>query len=254
MIRGKLSLNDIEERIFMHEKNIGPALTVGILLCIGLLGLGFILANGAMRIKDLNRTVVVKGLSEREAPADIAIWPIQFSVAENDLETLYRNIQYKTDRVVAFLKANGFSPEEISISIPSITDHQAMNYNQAQIAFRYTANASVTLYSNQVDKVRQTMGKVLDLLKEDIAISGEGYENRTEFIFTKLNDLKPSMIQEATKNAREVADKFAQDSNSKLGKIKQADQGLFTIRDRDSGTPHIKVVRVVSTVEYHLSD
>jgi hypothetical protein len=98
------------------------------------------------------------------------------------------------------------------------------------------------------------MNDLAELGKSGIAISGQDYETRTEFLFTNLNEIKPIMIEEATRNAREVAEKFAKDSGSKLGKIKKASQGQFSITDRDSNTPHIKKVRVVSTIEYYLSD
>jgi hypothetical protein len=98
------------------------------------------------------------------------------------------------------------------------------------------------------------MGKLVELGKQGIAISGENYESKTVFLFTKLNDIKPVMIEEATKNARTVAEKFAQDSKSKLGRIRSASQGQFSIDDRDSNTPFIKKVRVVSTIQYYLSD
>ena len=84
--------------------------------------------------------------------------------------------------------------------------------------------------------------------------TGNDYQGRTEYLFTRLNDVKPEMIEEATTKAREVAEKFAQDSQSKLGKIKRASQGQFSINDRDRQNPHIKKIRVVSTVEYYLSD
>ena len=98
------------------------------------------------------------------------------------------------------------------------------------------------------------MNSLVDLGKQGIAFAREGYQAQTEFLFTKLNEIKPAMIEEATKNAREVAEKFARDSSSKLGKIKRASQGQFSINNRDNNTPHIKNVRVVSTVEYYLSD
>jgi hypothetical protein len=112
----------------------------------------------------------------------------------------------------------------------------------------------VTVYSEDVDLVRKTLESVVDLGKQGIAISGEDYQAKTVFMFTKLNELKPAMIEEATKNARAVAEKFAQDSKSRLGKIRSARQGQFSIQDRDSGTPHMKRVRVVSTIAYYLSD
>ena len=114
--------------------------------------------------------------------------------------------------------------------------------------------ATVTVYTKNVSLVRETMKKVVELVKEGIAISGQDYKNKTEFLFTDLNKIKPAMIEEATKNAREVARKFAKDSGSRLGKIKNASQGQFSINDRDASTQYIKKVRVVSTIKYYLSD
>jgi hypothetical protein len=93
-----------------------------------------------------------------------------------------------------------------------------------------------------------------DLLKQGIAITGGDYRFSTQFLFTGLNDIKPQMIEEATKNARASAEKFAADSDSELGKIRTANQGQFTISDRDANTPYIKSVRVVTTVDYYLKD
>jgi hypothetical protein len=98
------------------------------------------------------------------------------------------------------------------------------------------------------------MEKLFELGKQGIAITGEDYQSKTVFLYTKLNEIKPAMIEEATQNARAVAEKFAQDSKSRLGKIRSASQGQFSIDDRDSNTPYIKKVRVVSTLEYYLSD
>ena len=115
-------------------------------------------------------------------------------------------------------------------------------------------SATLTVYSQNVDKIREAMNRLVELGKQGIAFVRQGYQAQTEFIFTKLNDIKPEMIEEATKNAREVAEKFARDSNSSLGKIKKANQGQFSIGNRDNNTPYIKKVRVVSTIEYYLSD
>src|SRR5690606_220383 len=118
----------------------------------------------------------------------------------------------------------------------------------------YTATQAVTVYSTNVDTVRPLMNELATLGKQGIVFTGNDYQARTEYLFNSLNDIKPAMIEEATTMAREVAEKFAADSNSRLGKIKNASQGQFTISDRDSNNPHIKNVRVVSTVEYYLSD
>lgn len=232
-----------------------PAYTIlGVLLFAGLCGLGYQLSHSALEIKQLERTVEVKGLSEREVKADIAIWPITFSIADNDLSALYQNIQNKNASILAFLKSNGFNTDEASISAPSVVDKQAREYGDAgaNSKYRYTASSTITVYSSQVDKVRDTMIKVSELGQQGIPIAGDSYN--TQFIYSKLNDIKPAMIEEATKSARESANKFAKDSDSTLGKIKRANQGTFSIENRDAGTQHIKKVRVVSTVEYYLSD
>ena len=239
----------------MNNRRIGEAFILGAFLCIGLGLLGYLISGSIIRIKALNRTVTVKGLSEREVPANIAIWPIKFSEAGNDLNNLFSKIQRNNSLIIQFLKNNGFRDREISISAPAIMDRQARGYaDPNKIKFRYSGSSIITVYTGNVDSVRKTMKKLVELGKEGIAISGQDYNSKTEFLFTELNKIKPEMIEEATKNAREVAERFAKDSESKLGKIRHARQGQFSINNRDSNTPYIKKVRVVSTVEYYLSD
>ena len=237
----------------MNDKGTSPAFVLGVFICIGLALLGYFISGGITRIKALDRTVTVKGLSEREVPANIAIWPIKFSEADNNLNNLFSTLQRKNTIIIEFLKSQGFKDEEISTSAPAIQDRQAQGYIES-FKFRYSGTSTITVYTEDVDAVRKTMEKLVELGKKGIAISGEDYQSQTDFLYTKLNDIKPEMIEEATKNAREVAEKFAKDSKSKLGKIKTASQGLFTIDNRDKNTPYIKKVRVVSTVEYYLSD
>jgi hypothetical protein len=134
-------------------------------------------------------------------------------------------------------------------------DRHAQAYGDtANIMYRYSGGSTVTVYSNDVEAVRNAMKDVIALGKNGVALSGEEYQNQTQFVFSGLAALKPEMIEEATKNARAVAEKFAEDSESRLGKIRSAQQGQFSIENRDSTTPHIKKVRVVSTVEYYLAD
>jgi hypothetical protein len=239
----------------MNNRNIFGAFLLGAFVCIGLVALGYQLGQAIIHIKSLDRTVTVKGLSEREVPANVAIWPITFQEAGNDLNQLFSTIQKNNERVVLFFENRGFKSEEISVSPPGILDKQAEGYaGTQQIKFRYSGNSTITVYSEKVDDVRKAMNELVELGKQGIAIARSNYQTQTEFLFTKLNEIKPEMIEEATKNAREVAEKFARDSNSRLGKIKTARQGQFSINHRDNNTPHIKNVRVVSTVEYYLSD
>ena len=239
----------------MEKNKHGEAFILGVAIFLGLTVLGYFVSNIAVSLKRSERTVTVKGLSEKEIPANIAIWPIKFNEASNDLNDLFTAMENKTSLIVDFLKSNGFRTDEISMSAPNILDRLAQGYVEPnKIRFRYNATSTITVFTANVDKVRKTMKKLVDLGKKGIAFESEGYGTKTEFLFTKLNEIKPEMIEEATKNAREVAEKFAKDSNSVLGKIKHAKQGQFSIVDRDSNTPYIKKVRVVSTIEYYLTD
>jgi len=239
----------------MQGNRVKEVLVLGVFLFAGLAVLGYLLGSSAMRIKQFERTVTVKGLAEKEAPADVAVWPIQFTAAGNDLVALYATLERDTAKIIRFLGDSGFDESEISVAAPSITDKMAQQYGNGEKAeLRYTALQGVTVYTGKPDAVRRAMNRLVELGKQGIVFSGGGYQGSTQYLFTKLNELKPEMIEEATRKAREVAEKFARDSDSRLGKIKSARQGQFTISDRDSSTPYIKNVRVVSTVEYYLSD
>ena len=229
------------------------AAILGVLLAVGLIGGAWQLGRALLQFKQFDRSVVVKGLSEREVPANLAIWPVSYAEADNDVANLYRTIERKNAQLVEFLKAAGFSAQEIGSSPPSVVDKQAREYGgNDDSPFRYTGRATITVYSTDVDKVRETMSRIGELGRAGIAIGGDGA--RPEFLFTGLNAVKPEMIEEATRNAREAAEKFARDSGSNLGKIRHASQGQFSIDDRDANTPHIKKLRVVSTVDYYLVD
>jgi len=237
------------------ENSKASALVLGVFIFLGLATLGYLLGNAAIKFKEYERTVTVKGLSEREYEADIVIWPIQFTEASNNLGELYGSIERSTEKIRVFLEEAGISQEEITFSIPSITDKSAQQYgNQSKAEFRYTAMQTVTAYSKNIKSVRSVMGTLSELGKQGIVFSGGNYQSTTEYLFTRLNEAKPGMIEEATRKAREVAEKFASDSKSTLGKIRKASQGQFSINARDKNNPHIKKVRVVSTVEYYLSD
>jgi len=239
----------------MVIENKTSAWIVGVSMFLGLSALGYLLGDAAVEVKQLERSVTVKGLSERDYDADVVIWPIQFTQANNSLVDLYNAVEVSTRQIKDFLLKNGISADEITVSSPAITDKSARQFGESEKAeFRYTAVQSVTVYSKNIKAVQPLMNALSELGKSGIAFSGEDYQVKTEYLFTRLNEVKPEMIEEATRNAREVAGKFAADSSSTLGKIKQASQGQFSIEDRDKNNPHIKKVRVVSTVEYYLSD
>lgn len=239
----------------MRESSGLNLLWLGLSIILGLAALGYLLGEAAIEVKEYERSVTAKGLSEREYPADEVIWPISFSVAGNDLGAVYEELDQTSRRVRDFLAGTGLNSEEVTLATPVLVDKLAQAWGDGQGAeYRYVATRTVTVYSKQVAQVRSAMGGLLELGKQGIAFTGDNYQNQVEYLFTRLNEIKPEMIEEATRNAREVAAKFAEDSDSKLGKIRSASQGQFSIEPRDTNNPHIKKVRVVSTVEYYLSD
>lgn len=231
------------------------ALILGLFIFLGMATLGLLLGNSLVKFKAFERSVTVKGLSEREYPADIVIWPIRFTGAGNESEELYDRLDANAETIRNFLVSQGIDQSAISFSPPSITDKSAQQYGSGQKPeYRYSGQQTVTVYSDKIELVRSVMNSLTELGKQGIVFTGGDYQYQTEYIFTRLNEIKPAMIQEATTKAREVAEKFAEDSQSSLGKIRKASQGQFSITPRDKNNPHIKKIRVVSTVEYYLSD
>lgn len=223
-----------------------------LIISIGIILLGVMIKNGIDNFVDKERVVSVKGLAEMEVPANKVVWPLMYKDIGNDPALLYTNMVQKNNVIVQFLKNNGITDNEISIAPPEVIDMQAERYGDRNINYRYNATSVITVTSLNVDKVRKLMSEQAELLRQGIAISGGDYRYNVSYEFTGLNDIKPQMIEEATKNARAAAEKFAKDSDSSLGKIRNASQGQFSISDRDANTPYIKSIRVVTTVNYYL--
>lgn len=238
----------------MENKIKNEVFAAGLCIGLGLVILGFCLKNGIENFKAKDRVVSVKGLSEKEVPADRVIWPLTFKEIGDDLPAMNASILEKNKTIVSYLKTNGIADADISVSAPEIIDMQAERYAANPSKYRYNVTSIVTVNSSKVEMVRKLIERQNELIKQGIAITGDDYRFQKQFLYTKLNSIKPSMIEEATKNARASALKFAQDSESKLGKIKTADQGQFSISDRDANTPQIKTVRVVTTINYYLED
>lgn len=234
----------------MNNQHIIPSL----ILAAGIAIMGNALSNGIIEYKDMDRTVTVKGLSEREVMADKVTWSLMYKELGNDPSQIYDLLEQKNNKVVAFLKSSGIKSQDISINPPVITDRQADNYGNEIMTYRYKATSVITVTSSEVEKVRKLLTKQSQLMKQGIALVSNEYGNTNSVIYeyTGLNKIKPEMIKEATENARATAQKFADDSDSRLGKIRTAQQGQFSITNRDDNTPHIKNIRVVSTIEYTL--
>ena len=225
-----------------------------IILAVAILCLGAFFYRAQIDVKDRDRVVFVRGLAEREVSADFVIWPIVYKEVGNDLAELSATLQSKSQILEKFLLENGVKKENITYSTPAIVDADGELYSGGKHAYRYVATVVATVATNNVELVRKAMEKQGELLKHGIAFSGGDYQYRTIYSFNGLNEIKPAMIDEATRNARTAAEKFAKDSDSKLGKIKTATQGVFSIENRDENTPHIKKVRVVTNVQYFLED
>ncbi|WP_238934417.1 SIMPL domain-containing protein [Aurantibacter crassamenti] len=227
-----------------------------LIFCISIVIAGFFIGNMHKTGKQYDRFVQVKGLSEREVNADLAVWPINITLTANDLNALKNNIEKQNDEVYDFFIAQGFEKNELTKGSTNINDVRADIYNSnfRNNDFRYLAKSEFTVRTNDINKLQKSLSEYLTLMSKGILLGSKNTWRPIEYIFTGLNDLKPSMIEEATKNAREVAEKFARDSDSQVGEIRMARQGLFSINDRDENTPQIKMVRVVSTIDFQLKD
>lgn len=225
-------------------------------LSLAIVVAGYYIGNLQKIGKEYDRSVQVKGLSEREVPADLAVWPLNITLPGNDLQQLMLEMEDQIVKVNEFFIQQGFENNEITIGSTNIRDAKANIYggNQSNRDYRYLANSEITIRTKNIEKLKLALKKSNELIANGILIGSKNSWQPIQYIFTKLNEIKPSMIEEATKNARKVAEKFARDSDSKVGKIKKARQGLFTISNRDMNTPEIKKVRVVSTIDFLLED
>lgn len=216
----------------------------------GMIVAGIMIPQAVKVNRSFDRTVSVKGLCEREVKADKAIWPLIVKVGGNDLQGVLAEVQAKNGIVRQFLEKGGIKADEITSAI-SINDKNTLEYNSDR-AQRYIAKSVITVCTQNVDAVLALMAAQNELMAQGVTFADD-WENKTQFSFEGLNGIKPEMIEEATRNAREAAEKFAKDSDSRLGKIKTASQGTFSITDRDSNTPQIKNIRVVTSITYQLS-
>ena len=238
----------------MDQRPTTAALALGGLVAVGMAIAGYLIGHGLLEARAADRFVTVKGLSERVVPADLVVWPLVFTVTGDDLATIQRRVDESAGLVQAFLLEEGFEAAEVSVSAPRLTDREAQGYRpQGPPLDRYVAEATVTLRTGRVDQARASMARSGELVRRGVALI-RSYESETRYLFTALSDIKPEMIAEATRDARAAAQQFAEDSGSEVGAIRTAQQGYFSIEDRDPFSPEHKKVRVVTTIEYFLRD
>jgi hypothetical protein len=231
------------------------------LLAIGVALAGWWIGSGFAEGRGADRFVTVKGVAEREVEADLALWPMQFVVADNDLARAQSRMQDTSRKVRDFLERNGFQPAEVALHDLSVTDTQANRYGGQPATFRYVVSQTLMVRTDRPQVLFDASQKVGELIEAGVVLSSDGpWAGGPTYLFTQLNDLKPAMIAEATASARAAAEQFAKDSGSPLGPIRQANQGLFVILPRDQAQgvqeqrQRAKIVRVVTTVEYLLED
>ena len=235
---------------FIESKNKVWLASAG-LLTIGLMLGGYLLGDGLLRAKMADRSVTVRGLAERDVTADLATWTIAYSAQSSDLQSAQIDIDRDTTAITAFFKELGFKADALKPTGANVNQYSSNGIPQ------YTIRQRLSLRTDDIDKAQAAVARQFDLVRRGVVLEdGSGMS----YTFTKLDEIKPEMVAEATKDARKSAEQFAQDSGTDVGGIKSATQGYFSIdsRDGDGGgygvtdTPY-KKVRVVTTVNFYLN-
>lgn len=246
----------------MNTQRPGVALLVAIIVALGIAAAGAFVGGGFLKSRLDDRFVTVKGVSEREVAADLALWPLRYVATGNELSAVQDRLRQQTAQIQQFLRDANIPDNAVEVQGIEVTDVAAQAWREGPVQNRFIVAQTLLVRSTDVDAVKaasQRMGELLDagtVLANDYGPQS----NVPSYLFTGLTAIKPAMIAEATKNARAGAEQFAADSGSRLGGIRRANQGLFQILPRDpvAGTMEEKqvdkTVRVVSTIEYYLED
>lgn len=218
------------------------------ILAIGIALAGLFVYCGIHQFATKDRIVSVKGLSTRDVQADFVVWPLDFQVRGNDISALYDDMARIEKTAKAFFIDKGFKESELTRGNISIDDNWASYYG-VRPEYHYTLRTSLIISTPDIERVIANLGCQSELLRKGMIL--QSYDWNTDFQYNGLTDIKPEMVQEATQNARQVAQKFAEDAQCRLGSIQYANQGQFSV-ESDNYQPWIKHVRVVTTVSYYL--
>ena len=240
-----VSLKPKMERNMKENRLIAAAM-----IAVGIVCLGWFVKAGIDNFANKDRHVTVKGLAEREVPADKVTWSIGTKVTGNDLPLLYESINQQTDKIKSFLKQNGLDEKEITVNPPTINDLEAREWGENNKSFRYIVSTTITVATGKVEQVNKAIFRQAELLKQGVAIEN----SNAQYDYASFQQMKPEMMAEAIKNAQKTAEQFAEASNARLGGIQTAGQGQFEIDNRDENTPYIKKLRVVTTITYSLKE
>ena len=244
------------------NRSVERSISIGLfLLAVSIAFAGFMISAGLKEFRSSDRTVNMKGLSLKDVEADLAIWTIKHSATGNDLSAVQNTIKSNGIKIRNFLNSNGLGGNDIAGRRLEVTDLLAQAYRQNGAAqSRYIISEVISVRSNNVNAVDAAYQKSGELLSQNVSLISEQNQSPIEYIYTGLNDIKPEMIAEATKSAREAAQQFAADSGAKVGGIRNAYQGVFQILPRDSDNSYqerqsrYKTVRVVSTIKFDIKN
>ena len=227
----------------------------------GITAAGWFVGRGFFDGRAAERFVTVKGVAEREVKADLVLWPLHFVATSNTLSDAQQKIAADTVAVLAFLAGAGIARDAVEVQSLQVDDLLAQAYRSGPIESRFIVTETLMVRSPDVDRIAQATQRIGDLVAGGIVLSSGGQPSPGPvYLFTRLNDIKPAMIAEATRSARAGAEQFAKDSGSRISGIRRASQGLFQILPRDDvpGTTEqkqiAKTVRVVTTIDYELAD
>ena len=252
----------------VNQSQRGGTALLGVLLALGLIGGGWVLGVEIKATRLGDRYVTVKGLVERTVKSDLAIWTLGYKEAGDDLSAVYGKTEGDKQTILQFLAAQGIQPSEIELGMAQVTDNKANEFGGGNKApYRYIVEQQITVRTSRVDQVALAAQQTMQFVQKGIVLGGNG--QGLAYKFSGLNAIKPDMITEATRNARAAADRFASDSGSKVGSIRQANQGVFSILaagegsntsepgdfgngDAGADSSMMKIIRVVTTVQYYL--
>ena len=223
------------------------------LIALGLAGAGWFAAQGMAHLRTADRYVTVKGSAEKIVDADLVVWPLSQTVGGNELGAVQAQLDANTRTIREFLTSAGFKDDEVVVSPPRLEDRWTYAYGDNRPPERYRYSNTVTLRTSRVKEALGALRRSGDIVARGVMLNTEE-GGGPEFDYTQLNAIKPTLIAEATAAARSSAEQFAKDSGARIGGIRSANQGVVSITDRDRGSPQVKTVRVVTTVEYFLRD
>lgn len=239
----------------MNERPWFPVVAFSIAMVLA----GWLIGRGVERFRAADRSVSVKGVAERTVQADVGLWPLRMVAADNDLDLAQRKIERDRHIVLAFLARFGLDSTQVELQGFEVADARANMYQGGSAPTRFIITTTLMVRTGDPERIRDASQRVGDLVAAGVVLSsgGPGYGGPT-YLFTRLNDLKPEMVAEATANARKAAGEFARQSGTAVGGIRRASQGVFEILARDPAPGVMqegqiqKTLRVVSTVEYQL--